>query len=88
MVGVKVRGLPYSTSHDEIIQLFREYDILKDSIIFGERFNGQPNGFVTLLCNDIETARKSANELNKKYVGNRYVDTIQITYGEYHRFNK
>lgn len=88
LVGVKCRGLPYSATHEEIEHLFQNYDILKDSIVFGERYNGQPNGFMTLLCNDIETARRAANEINKKYVGNRYVDTQLITYGDYHRFNK
>jgi len=38
---VKLRGLPFDTSPDEILSFFKNYSLIPDSLIIGEKADGK-----------------------------------------------
>jgi len=43
-VMVKLRGLPFDLSPDEIVNFFRSYQIISDSVIIEEKSDGKRTG--------------------------------------------
>ena len=71
---VLMEGLPYETTVSDILDFFRNYNLTFENIRIQCRDDGSPSGkaFVTFL--DGDTAKLAARQLNKGYIGGRYVE--------------
>ena len=71
---VLMEGLPYEATIGDILDFFRNYNLTYESVRIQCRDDGSPSGkaFVTFL--DADTAKLAARQLNKGYIGGRYVE--------------
>jgi len=79
MVALKIQGLPYSASQDDISTFFSGYNLEPSSVKIGVYPDGKATGQAVALFSDAENAKGAQSELNKKYIGSRYVDLILIS---------
>jgi len=87
MVAVKIRGLDYNVSYNEIKSFFNGYNYVDNSVILGKGRDGRNNGFGSILMKTEEDVENAVKDLNKKYIGERYVDLSVISYSDYRGFN-
>ena len=75
---VRLEGLSYDTSLQDLVEFFRGYNVGADNIRIQCRDDGSPSGkaFVTLM-ND-KLAQNSVQDLNKRYIHGRYVDLFIV----------
>ena len=69
---LRMRGLPFRASVDDIFRFFQGYSIMPGGIVIGQR-DGRPSGeaWVT-FASPAESQRASA--MNHKNMGTRYVE--------------
>ena len=87
MIALKIRGLSYHARYEEVSDFFRDFGIVDKSVVFGIGGDGRKNGFGTILFESASEATAAMNELQKKHIGERYVDLSVISYGDYLNFN-
>lgn len=68
---IYVGGLPYSTTQDELRDLFAEYGTVLDATIISDKFTGQPKGFGFVEMDGDEQAQTAINALNNSTFGGR-----------------
>lgn len=78
---VKLRGLPWTTDEQEIIQFFHSIPVGKESITFLYNHEGRPSGeaFVWMHEDHVNQALKN----NKEMLGHRYVEVFASNNEEY-----
>jgi RNA recognition motif-containing protein len=84
---IKIRGLPYSCRYEDVSDFFGNFKYIEQSVVFGLNYEGRKNGFGAILFENGEEADKAVKEMNKQYIGQRYVDLSVISYDEYRNFN-
>lgn len=88
LVALRIHGLPFRTSREEITEFFADYKLVPDTVIFGFADDGRKSGLGAIIFENEEEAQKAADEKDKQYVGTRFVNLRPISYGQYKRFNK
>lgn len=73
---VKMRGLPFRVTMQEIVSFFEGFDVIPDTINFGWDRMGRPSGEAWISFRTAEEAERAANNLNKQYIGNRYIELV------------
>jgi len=77
---VKMRGLPYSASRDQVLEFFEHpAELLK--VHFVQDMNGRPSGEAFAEFSS-EESQKVALEKNKKDLGSRYIELFKSTPSE------
>lgn len=71
--SLKMRGLPYSVGIREIRDFFGDFRVADRDIII-DMNNGRPTGYALVFLESEDEATRAKNDLNKKYLGSRYVD--------------
>lgn len=71
---VKVRGLPYRSTPAEILHFFHGYQYLPDSLQIGLDSLSRPSGEAWLTFVTPAEALRAVNDLNRHYLGNRYLE--------------
>ena len=66
-------GLPFTADEKDIVQFFNKYSIHEKDIHI-EKSSTKMHGVASVIFPDHDTARKAKKDLNKKYIGNRYID--------------
>jgi RNA recognition motif-containing protein len=66
-----VGNLPYSTSIDELKDLFSPCGEVKDAIIITDRETGRSKGFGFITMADDDGARTAMDDLNGREIGGR-----------------
>ena len=88
MVAVKLRGMPFSTSFDDMHDFFRPYDLIEGSAIMGiGAGTGLMNGYGAILFQNEKQAKLAVKEQDGEYMGQRFIDLSLISYGDYLDFN-
>jgi RNA recognition motif-containing protein len=77
--ALKMRGLPYSVVKEDISNFFSKYPHNQKSIKIALTKNNTPNGIAALMFDSSDIAFSAMNERQGGYMGNRYVELIQIT---------
>ncbi|CDW73355.1 UNKNOWN [Stylonychia lemnae] len=75
---MKLRGLPYSITCEEICQFFREYDVTLSDVVI-EEMNGKKTGYGLVFFKDSTTAQDAKLLKNKQQIGKRYVEVLEVT---------
>jgi hypothetical protein len=73
-ITAKVRGLPYRSSPSEILGFFEGYQYLPDSLQIGLDSLGRPSGEAWLCFMTPEEAMRAVRDLNRQYLGSRYLE--------------
>lgn len=75
---VRLEGLPYDTSLQDIVDFFRGYNVTIEHVRIQCRDDGSPSGkaFVTLPSEKF--AQSAVQELNKRYIRGRYVELFLV----------
>ena len=71
--ALKMRGLPYSVGVREIRDFFGDFRVSDRDIII-DLNNGRPTGYALVFLENEDEASRAKSELNKQYLGSRYVD--------------
>jgi heterogeneous nuclear ribonucleoprotein F/H len=71
---VKIRGLPFRSSPADILSFFSGYHYLPDSLQIGLDQLGRPSGEAWLNFVSPQEAMRSVRDLNRHYLGNRYLE--------------
>eukprot|EP00960_Hanusia_phi_P076227 768533-Hanusia_phi.AAC.5 len=75
---VKLRGLPYGATTADVVNFFKGFGVLEDSITFGINAEGRPSGEAWVSFNRIEDARKAVREKDRHHMGDRYVELFLL----------
>ena len=70
---LRMRGLPFSATKDDIAKFFEKYNPVIDSIVMTYRSDGRATGEAYVGFESPE-ASKEAMELHRKSMGNRYIE--------------
>lgn len=82
-----MRGLPYRATDEEVFEFYKDYKIKEDSLQWGLQEDGRKNGWGAILLENEDEASRAAEGLNKQYIGQRWVGTFLMTYGDWKKFN-
>lgn len=71
--AIKMRGLPFSVSVREIRDFFEDFRVAERDITIDMNM-GRPTGYALVFFENENEAQRAKDQLNKKYLGSRYVD--------------
>ena len=75
---VRMEGLPYDISVPHLLQFFQGYNLSYESVRIQCRDDGSPSGKAFVTFPSEKLARRAAYDLNKRYVGGRYVELFLV----------
>lgn len=81
---IRLRGLPFNTTTEDIMSFFKEYNPKVDSALVTYRFDGRATGEGYVAFDNIDDA-KSAMTLHRRNLGSRYVELFISNKDEYKR---
>ena len=70
---LRMRGLPFSSTKDDIVKFFEGYSPVIDSIVLTYRSDGRATG-EAYVGFDSADASKKAMDLHRKSMGSRYIE--------------
>lgn len=73
--ALRLRGLPFSATQRDIVEFFHGYGIQESDIVIDIK-RGKPTGYALVFLKNSDDARRARDELDRKHVGNRYVDVL------------
>ncbi|KYK67795.1 RNA recognition motif-containing protein, partial [Toxoplasma gondii TgCatPRC2] len=79
---VKLRGLPWSCSENEIVRFFKAeggFDIHSDDVVLGVTGDGRLSGIAFVELPSPDVAEKAREVLHKKYMGRRFIEVYPAT---------
>jgi RNA recognition motif-containing protein len=85
-IGVKMRGLPWRVTYDEVAEFFKDFKMVEKSIVLGIGPDGRKDGYGVCLFQDETECQAAVSQMNEQHIGQRYIRLGAISYGEYLRF--
>lgn len=70
---IRMRGLPFQASKEDILEFFKEYNPVDDSLIFTYRSDGRATGEGYIAFKNAADA-KNAMALHRSTIGSRYIE--------------
>lgn len=70
---LRMRGLPFSAAKEDILEFFREYNPVPESIVLTYRNDGRATGEAYVGFTSAEDSRR-AMELHRRMIGSRYIE--------------
>ena len=71
--SIVLRGIPFSAQKNDIVKFLAEFQVTEDNVHFEIR-NGRFSGRAAVFMEDEDQALLASEEMNKKYIGNRYIE--------------
>eukprot|EP00916_Digyalum_oweni_P015002 GHVL01024503.1.p1 GENE.GHVL01024503.1~~GHVL01024503.1.p1 ORF type:complete len:465 (-),score=90.38 GHVL01024503.1:20-1414(-) len=71
---LRARGLPWSATTHDVAQFFTEHGYVVEDVVLGHTPEGRPSGDAWIQFPSESIAEQARGELNKKNLGNRYVE--------------
>lgn len=72
---VKLRGIPRDASQNDVKEFFADFNVEDDDIIIEMR-SGMKTGWALVKLNSEDDVQRARDELNKQYIGSRYIDVM------------
>lgn len=88
MVAVRIHGLAWRVETTEVADFFQNYKVIADSVLLGQGEDGRNNGLGAIVFETAEEAEKAVTEMQKQYIGSRYVNLRTLDYNSYKTFNE
>lgn len=82
-----MRGLPYKVKVEEICQFFKSFNVAEKAVVLGAGPDGRKNGFGAVLLKSADEAAAVVRDLDKKYIGDRYLTLSTISHKDFVDFN-
>ena len=88
--AIKMKGLPFSVTRDEIIQFFtgQGHNINVDSLKIGMMADGKLTGEACVLFETSQECTDAQAALDQKHIGTRWVKLIRVSMDEYNGFER
>ena len=83
---LKLKGLPYSVTLDNIHTFFQGYNIIADSVKIGKMADGKLTGEACVLFNTSDDCNAAHAALDHQNIGSRWVKLIRVQQHEYDNF--
>ncbi len=83
---MRLRGLPYDVSEQDIAGFFAPYTVLEGSIRIGTCTSGQKTGEAVALLRSADEAQCVCSKKTGDFLGTRYIKLQVITNAQYHGF--
>ena len=64
-VAVRIHGMPFQATREEIYEFFADYKVVPDTLIYGLADDGRKSGLGSLIFENEEEAAKAAEEKDK-----------------------
>lgn len=80
-VALKMRGVPYRASQEEIEEFFTDYGCTEVKIEVGE--DGRKTGFAAALFESEDAANKAREEKDRQTIGTRWIGLSNMSYGDF-----
>lgn len=71
---LKMRGLPFKASTEEVLKFFRGFSIVPETLQFGWDRYGRPSGEAWIAFQSPEEAQRALRERHRDYIGHRYIE--------------
>lgn len=78
---IRMRGLPYESTKEDIEKFFSDLEIIPNGITIAEDYNGRPSGEAYVQFVDKDTADKALLK-HKEKIGHRYIELFRSTLDE------
>lgn len=75
---VRIEGLPYHVTVPQILEFFHGYELTYDHVRIQCRDDGSPSGKAFITLPTERHARMATQQLNKRYIGDRYVELFLV----------
>ena len=86
MVAVKLRGMPWRVSLEEIEEFLEGFKWVRDSIRIGELEGGRKTGQGSVMFESEDEANRCMEEKEGEYIGPRFVNINLMTFAEHSSF--
>ena len=86
MVGIRLRGLPFTASESDLTGFFKGYKIIPSTIKFGQNEEGRPTGQAACLFENKDDAKFAFSERNGQNMGHRWIELYTISRKEWKLF--
>lgn len=75
---IRIRGLPFRATEQEIVEFFDGYDVIGDSVHIGMDSSGRPSGEGWVTFQNQEAAKRAVREKNRQYLHHRYLELSPV----------
>lgn len=75
---VRIRGLPFRATPQEIADFFDGYGVISNSIHIGQDNSGRPSGEGWVTFQNQEAAKRAVREKNRQYLQHRYLELSPV----------
>lgn len=79
---VRLRGLPFSANREDVLEFFKEFDLLEDSIYFTVNLEGRATGEAFVKFGSCEEGKR-AMVMDGECLGSRYIELFPSTVEEW-----
>jgi len=76
---LKMRGLPFRASTEEVVAFFKGFHVLPDSLHLGVDNLGRPSGEGWISFSSQDEAKKAYKERNRQFLGPRYIELTLLS---------
>jgi hypothetical protein len=73
-VTIKLRGVPFCATSDDILEFFDGFDVVPGSVHVGYNHEGRPSGEAWVEFPSMQRAQKALQDRNKQHMGSRYIE--------------
>ena len=70
--AVKLTGMPFQATQNDVKEFFKDFDVSDDNIKI-EMTRGRKTGNAIIFVNAEDDVQRAREELNKQYIGSRFV---------------
>ena len=70
---IRMRGLPFQSTKDDVLEFFKDYKPVPDSVLLTYRMDGRSTGEAYVAFESPDSA-KAAMELHRSTIGSRYIE--------------
>lgn len=85
--ALRMRGLPFRATDEEIEKFFTGYDIMPNSIKYKLDESGRKSGQACIMFNTKSESLRALAERDKKDLGSRWIELVEIDKNEYDTFD-
>ena len=83
---MKLKGLPYTVTKDDILKFFHGLGLVEDSVKIGTMSDGKLTGEASCLFETPEDCQQAHQNKNQQHIGSRWINLIMIPEEEYNDF--
>lgn len=84
--AMKLKGLPYSVTKEDVVKFFHGLGMVDDSVKIGVMGDGKLTGEACVLFENPEDCTQAHTSMNHQHIGTRWVNLIMVPAEEHTSF--